>query len=92
VLGTAFGLDAKSKNDASNATDGCSGVICPSLTGVNMRNAALGSALASTVSFIAGGVLVAAGITVVLLAPSSPIVLRAAALPNGAAASVGGSW
>ena len=97
VLGTAFGLDAKSKNDTSNASvtaggDGCSGVICPSSSGVNLRNAALGSALASTVSFIAGGVLVAAGITIVLLAPSSPIVLRAGALSNGAAASVGGSW
>lgn len=96
-LGTAFGLDAKSKNDASNAPmsangNGCTGAVCPDMFGVNERNAALGSALASTVSFIAGGVLVATGITIVLLAPSSAIVVRAGALGNGGGVSIGGSW
>jgi tetratricopeptide (TPR) repeat protein len=96
-LGTAFGLDAKSKNDASNAPmsqggEGCVGASCPNAQGVALRNDALGSALASTASFIVGGVFVAAGITIVLLAPSSTVVLHAAVLPNGAAASLGGSF
>jgi len=84
-------LDAKSKNDTSNAPGLCAGALCTSQTGVNLRNDALGSALASTISFIAGGVLLATGITVVLLAPAS-VSLRAAMLPGGGVASIGGSW
>lgn len=71
VLGGAFGLTAMSKNNEADRL--CNGaVVCPSLEGVNLTNEARGFALGSTVSFVASGALVAAGLVMVILPPSSP--------------------
>jgi serine/threonine-protein kinase len=67
-VGAAFGLVAKSKNDAS--TDHCDGNRCDQ-EGVDMRDSALGMATGSTIAFIAGGVLLAGGAVLFLTAPKS---------------------
>jgi len=72
AVGSAFGLDAKSKNDASAGPPyNCVGALCDNVDGVNLRQHALDSALVSTVAFAVGGTLLAAGVVMVLLAPSS---------------------
>jgi hypothetical protein len=78
ALGSAFGLDAKSKLDTSNGQpadmgDGCVATQCPNQMGVTLRQGALDSALASTIAFVAGGVLLAAGIVIVLAAPAASV-------------------
>ncbi len=71
ALGIGFGLDAKTKLDASNGPPyGCSGSLCDNQPGVDLRQNALNSALASTVSIIAGGVVLACGLAIVIFAPS----------------------
>jgi hypothetical protein len=72
AVGAIFGLTAMSKaNEATN--DGCKGSVC---TGVNAANGVkatkdgLTDATISTAGFIAGGVLAAAGVVLVLTAPS----------------------
>jgi hypothetical protein len=66
VLGTVFGLLAKSANDDSTAycrTD----TLC-SQQGLDLRQTAKGRAAVSTAGFIAGGTLTAAGIVMVVVA------------------------
>jgi hypothetical protein len=58
--GTYFGLAAKSRLDDSNADGHCVGNRCDQ-TGYDARNDARSSALASTVCFVGGGLLLAAG-------------------------------
>ena len=68
VLGTVFGLLAKSANDDSMAycrTD----TLC-SQDGLDLRHTAKGRAAVSTTGFIAGGTLTAAGIVVALTTES----------------------
>jgi len=67
ALGTAFGLDAISKNDASAAHCDASN-NCDS-TGDALRYSGLSSATASTVLFAAGAALGVGGITLLLTAP-----------------------
>jgi hypothetical protein len=64
-LGTAFGLSAKSKNDASNSDGHCDAHGCDA-QGVQLRNDSLTAARVSTWSFVAGGALAAASITLYL--------------------------
>ena len=75
VVGAAFGLSAISKNKASNANDHCDPTGCDP-TGTSLRNTALSDARVSTATFIAGGVLAAAGVVLVIVAPSSPTTSR----------------
>jgi hypothetical protein len=70
-LGTAFALSAKSKKDESNADGHCDDTGCDP-RGVELRNDALSTARVSTWSFVAGGALAAASITVYLEALRSP--------------------
>jgi hypothetical protein len=75
-VGSAFGLMAKSKNDASNANGHCDSRGCDE-RGTELRNDALSAATASTWSFIIGGGLLAGGITLyVLSAPKSKASAR----------------
>jgi hypothetical protein len=70
VVGTVFGLKAKSKNDQSK--DECSTPDpnrC-SADGVELRNQALNAAKIGTVGMIVGGVGLVGGITLFLTAPS----------------------
>lgn len=67
-VGTIFGLQAMSKNSASNAdnhcTNGCDTV------GKSARNDALSAARVSTVAFVLGGAALAAGVVLFVTAPT----------------------
>ncbi len=77
-LGTGFGVRAIGKNDDSKAD--CTGNRCGD-SGTSARRAALSSADVSTVSFLVGGALVAAGATMIVIGwPSAPGRVRAGVL------------
>jgi serine/threonine-protein kinase len=91
-LGTYFGFTAQSKwNQANRAGNTCADAACPGLTQDASNNATL-----STVFFVAGGVLAAAGVTLWILAPSgkSPehAQLRPAVGPGVAGLELGGAF
>ena len=67
VLGSVYGFMAKSKND--DAAKLCNGDVCPDPRGVTLTNDAKSAARISTVSFIAGGVLAAAGVGLIIWGP-----------------------
>jgi hypothetical protein len=90
ALGTIFGLDAKAKNDQANANGRCVDTTCVDGGGVDLRHRALTSALVSDVAFVAGGALVAAGVVVLLTAPSPRGAVRAAVAPGFVALE--GTW
>jgi hypothetical protein len=69
AVGAVFGVLAKVKLDDSNS-DGCAGGVCRTTTGYDERNAAYSDGTISTALFIAGGVVAAAGVSVLFLAPS----------------------
>jgi hypothetical protein len=96
VVGSAFGIAAINNNNESNANGACSGSFCTS-SGLSSRHSAQDDATASTVAFVAGGVLVAAGVVLVLAAPATgPSRGRLQLGPllgqNSAGATLGGSW
>jgi hypothetical protein len=68
-VGSVFGLVAAGKLSASNANGHCDAADTCDSVGLGLRSDAEGAALASTILFIAGGVALAAGITVFVLAP-----------------------
>jgi hypothetical protein len=67
VVGTYFGFEAISKNNASNR-GGCTGDACTA-SGYATRENARSDATVSTVMFVAGGVLAASGVALWLMAP-----------------------
>ena len=69
-IGTAFGLDARSKNEASNADGHCDQSGCDE-RGTQLRNDALDAARVSTWCFVAGGVLAVGSVALYLGAKSS---------------------
>lgn len=75
-VGTVFGLVAKSKRDESNRPGGCVGNDCPP-DAADLRNAARSAGTISTVAFVAGGVFAAAGLTMIVAAPSSATTRQA---------------
>jgi len=67
-VGTYFGLQAKSKN--SDSSDDCDGNVCGD-SGYAARQDARSAGNTATIAFVAGGVLVATGVTLYVLgAPS----------------------
>ncbi len=68
-VGSAFGLIAAGKLSDSNANGHCDAADTCDATGLALRGDAKDAALVSTILFIAGGVALAAGITVFFLAP-----------------------
>jgi hypothetical protein len=82
AVGGIFGLTAMSKaSEASN--DGCKGSTCTGAhagAGVQATKDGLTDATISTVGFVAGGVLAAAGVVLVLTAPSGKAVHAAPAV------------
>jgi hypothetical protein len=68
--GAAFGLIAKSKNNEALEPQNCPTSKLCTQNGLDLTNDAKTAATLSTVSFIAGGVLAAGGIVLVLTAPS----------------------
>jgi hypothetical protein len=94
-VGSVFGLEAKSKLDQSNSS-GCSGDYCTS-SAAAMRRDAISAGDTSTVLFAVGGVLLAGGVALWLLAPSSSsdrgVALSPVALVGGGGGvSVNGFW
>ncbi len=72
-LGTYFGFDTISKNNASNAPGNCSAATnACSQNGLDLRSSAKSSGLVSTVAFAAGAAFVAGGVVLYLTAPRSP--------------------
>ena len=70
-VGTAFGVIAKSKRDDSNAQPGgCVNDDCPPAA-AHTRDDARSAGTTSTIFFVAGAVLAAAGVTMFLVAPSA---------------------
>jgi len=67
AVGTIFGLTAKSKND--DAASQCPSNACPNQQGVSLTEDARHAATISTVGFVAGGLLVAGGLTLYFTAP-----------------------
>ena len=94
-LGTGFGLDASEKKSQYEAqmTGGRCGDQACAATSKNAVN----SADASTVAFVVGGALVAAGVVLWIAAPGHDAKEHAVAVtpiagPQGMGASVSGSW
>jgi hypothetical protein len=88
-IGTFFGVQSMGKN--SDAKQECDAAGC-SPAGVTLRNDAISAGNVSTISFIAGGVLFAGGVTLYLTAPrrpdtaalrGSPASVRVAVAPQG---------
>lgn len=99
VVGTVFGLKAKSKNDQSK--DKCSPTdsnLC-SQAGVDLREQAQNAAKVGTVAMIIGGVGLVGGVTLFLTAPSDkpasargPALRIAGGLDGSARVSLGGTF
>jgi hypothetical protein len=96
AVGTYFGIDAIQKKNESNA-NGCNDAkVCTTRAGYDLRGESANSAGWSTGLLIAGGVALAAGVALVVLAPRSPrdashrAAFRILLQPGGV--SVGGSF
>lgn len=70
VVGSVFGLNAKSKND--EAADMCSGTVCRDPRAIPLTSDAQAAATVSTIAFAAGGVALAGGAALYFLAPKKP--------------------
>src|SRR5262249_6268917 len=70
VVGSLFGLKAKSKNDQSKDDCKPSAPNDCSAAGVNLRNQALDAAKVANVGLIVGGVALATGVVLFFTAPS----------------------
>jgi serine/threonine-protein kinase len=92
-LGTFFGLQAMSKkSDADSA--GCnSDSVCPNGTAADMLRSAKSAADLATVSFIAGGLLAAGGITLWAVGGSRGAVQATPSVGDrSAAVTLRGAW
>jgi hypothetical protein len=87
-LGTAFGIDAKSKLDDSNSNGGCRPNDHCNATGISERSDALNSATISTISFIAGSACIAGGVVLLLMSPNREPAVSLLARPQGAGVSL----
>ena len=88
-LGTIFGLRARSLHD--DALDHCPGDRCTD-EARSLQSDARSAATVSTISFIAGGTLLAGGIALVLFAPSAVSSPSSAFAPTLAPGLVGARW
>jgi hypothetical protein len=97
-IGTAFGLDASSKKSQYQQHEAGGHCIDPQCATISQS--ALSSATVSTIGFVAGGVLVAAGAVLWLTAPTGPaqdaqgggIAIVTTAGPQGVHAGISGSF
>jgi serine/threonine-protein kinase len=89
AIGAGFGIDASSKKSGA----GCdSNSYCPSAQAASTLRAAKSSADLSTAFFVVGGLLAAGGVTLWVLAPSSPVQASASAGDHLFAIDVKGTW
>ncbi len=96
VVGSVFGIIASSKLSDSNADNHCDAANTCDSIGLAARSQAKDAATISTIMFIAGGVALAAGITLFVLAPSkkssSSVALVPGVAPGGGFATVVGRF
>ncbi|CAN5665767.1 hypothetical protein BH09MYX1_BH09MYX1_16910 [soil metagenome] len=94
VVGSVFGVIASSKLSQSNDKNHCDDQNTCDATGLDLRAQAKDAALVSTIMFIAGGVALAAGITLFVLAPKSKsqVALVPAVGPGAAFATLVGRF
>lgn len=85
-VGTVFGLRTSSK--WSEAKDHCTGVECDR-TGVTLATEAKNSGTVSTISFIAGGVLLAGGAALFFTAPKKSATTTGAVAPRDVRVGLG---
>lgn len=95
--GAVFGVLAKNSRD--KAEEDCEGNRCTSSTGVDALRSAQDRATVSTVAWIAGGVLLATGITMLIVDPgseaeptSAQVMLSPIASHTQLGASLSGRW
>ncbi len=96
-LGTYFGFDTISKNNASNGRGDCSAATnACSQAGLDLRSAAKSSGLVSTVAFTAGAAFLAGGVVLYLTAPNASGTATVGFAPaldgRGGAAVFSRSW
>jgi hypothetical protein len=90
TIGIITGLGAKSTYDGSDSH--CTGNFCDA-TGAQKRHDAYDTATVSTVSWIAGGVLLAGGGVLYFTAPRTKLVqVGVAPTPGGARVGIGGEF
>jgi hypothetical protein len=89
AAGSIFGVLASSDKSSAHCT---ASSVCPTPGAVQTLRDAGSMASASTIFFIAGGLLTAGGLTMWLAAPSGRIEARPAIGPTGAGAVVTGAW
>jgi len=89
VLGTVFALNAKSKNDQALEPQNCRTSSLCTQTGLNLTSDARTSAAESTVAFTVGGLLVAGGVLMWVVAPSSTKTTGVRVLPLLSASTAG---
>jgi hypothetical protein len=93
-VGSYLGLDAKSKLDESNNSGCAPNDNCSPAAG-KIRDDAITAGNASTVAFIVGGVLLAGGVVLWLVAPSRKVAtvgLSPMGLPRGSGLALSGGW
>jgi hypothetical protein len=88
AVGTVFGLQASSKNDDAGAH--CRGNLCDA-EGIRLDKQGRDDATISTISFIAGGVLAAGGLVIILTAPSGREKVSSPTQSASLGVSAGGS-
>jgi hypothetical protein len=86
-VGAAFGLDAKSKLDDSNASGHCQPNDHCDSQGLAERSDALTSATISTIAFIGGAALVTGGVVLFLTSPGREPLVSVVARPERAGAT-----
>jgi hypothetical protein len=93
AVGSVFGLIAKSHE--SDATPHCSGTECDAV-GISALNDARSAATVSTVGFVVGGIAIAGGVAVYLLAPRASAGTGLFVTPGSAGSLAGltlrGGW
>jgi hypothetical protein len=93
-IGSYFGLQAKSQYDQSNHS-GCTGDNCTK-GGASIRSDAISAGNTATALFVVGGVLLAGGVVLWLVAPSARgdggVGMTPAAFGSGGGIAVSGGW
>jgi hypothetical protein len=100
VVGSIFGLQAKSKNDEALQSQNCRTSSLCTQQGLTLTNDAKNAATISTIGFAAGGAAIAGGLIVWLLAPSSSprpapttgLRVTPQLAPAYGGVTVGGAW
>jgi hypothetical protein len=89
VVGSVFGVDANSKNQTALQPQNCRTSTLCTQNGLSLTSDAKSAATISTIAFAAGGALVAGGVVLWLVAPSSTTKTGVRVLPLLSASTAG---